>query len=798
MSAINVIRRMDRSRAAALGLGVWLLCSAFPAFASNVLQQVSHAPGAKGGVDITLQFADPIADAQVFTTDNPPRIAIDLPDTHNGMAERKVAIGTGSASTVSAAEANGRTRVVVDLFRPATYESRIEGNRLVLSVAGSGAVAQMAASQVKGPVMANSLDPSRRVAGALDVANIDFRRGSNGSGRIVIRFSGEGANADMHQEGTRVVVNVGNARIPANLSKHMDVSDFATPVESLDPREQAGGTRLVINTNGAFESSAYQSGNEYVVEIAPKKGGNEHTADDNARIGGVLGTPVYKGKPATFNFQDIPVRTVLQLIAEESNLNIVAADTVSGNVSLRLINVPWDQALDIVLRAKQLDKRQDGGVIWVAPQKELADYEQAKEDARIALEQRAATVTEYIPINYGSAEDIATLLTDGAKNSSGGGGGSQNQQKGFLSPRGSVSFDKRSNTLLLIDLPKKVADIKQLVTLLDRPVDQVLIEARIVIADEEFARDLGAELGINGFNNGSSTITSWGDTIGDTLTTQNSVTTTNVANFNATQAANIATNNSAVANEYAYQQAYATYKAAISGLSQAAADKIAPPVLAPTVVSVPTLVPPSIFHGLNVNLPVANSAGSLAFSILNGGHSLDLELNAMQTEGRGDILSNPRVITSNQKQAIISQGQEIGYVTITGGTAGGAATPNVQFKDVLLQLKVTPTITNDNRVFMALDVTNDELASFLNVANFGDVPQITKRNVTTAVLVDSGQTVVIGGVYQFSSREDLTKIPFLGDLPGLGNLFRTSSKTTNKAELLVFVTPKILQVKQRN
>jgi len=746
MSAINVIRRMNRSRAAALGLGVWLLSSAFPAFASNVLQQVSHAPGAKGGVEITLQFADPIADAQVFTTDNPPRIAIDLPDTHNGMAGRKVAIGNGSASAVSAAEANGRTRVVVDLFRPAAYESRIEGNRLVLSVAGSGAVAPVVATSaktsVKGPILANTMDPSRRVAGALSVSNIDFRRGTNGSGKIVMRFTGEGASADMRNEGTRIVVDVNNAAIAANLSKHMDVSDFATPVQSIDPREQAGGTRLVINTNGAYDSSAYQTGNEYVVEITPKRVGADRMSTDSSRIGGTLGKVAYKGKPATFNFQDVPVRTVLQLIAEESNLNIVAADTVSGNVTLRLINVPWDQALDIVLRAKGLDKRQDGGVIWVAPQKELADYEQAKEDARIAIDMRAETITEYIPVNYGSAEDIAKLLTDESKSNTSGGGGA-NAQRGFLSSRGSVSFDRRSNTLLLIDLPRKVAEIKQLVSMLDRPVDQVLIEARIVIADEEFARDLGVRLGLTGVNqDGHNGVISYGGTLTD-----------------------------AAGN----------------------ADK------ASTCLSGGACVP--LIHtinALNVNLPVNNPAGSLALSIINGGHVLDLEMSAMQSEGKGDVISNPRVITSNQKEALISQGDEIGYVTITGGAGGAAATPSVQFKDVLLQLKVTPTITNDNRVYMALDIDKDELAKFINVSNFGDVPQITKRKITTAVLVDSGQTVVIGGVYEFKSREDLTKVPFLGDLPGLGNLFRTKNKNSSKAELLVFVTPKILQVRQRD
>lgn len=765
MSANKVTRRINRSRASsALGLGVWLLSSTFPAFASNVLQQVSHAPAAKGGVDITLQFAQPVGDAQVFTTDGPPRIAVDLPDTQNALGGRKVLIGDGAASTVSAAQANGRTRVMVDLFRQAPYQSRIEGNRLILTVADSGA-------KVKGPAMANTMDPSRRVADALSVSNVDFRRSQDGSGRIVLKFSGDGAAADMRVEGSRVMIDVSNAMIPHNLSKHLDVSDFATPVRSIDAREQAGGTRLVIDTAGAFNASAYQMGDEYVVEVNAKKTDASGALADSGRIQIGGGPKKYTGKPATFNFQDVPVRTVLQLIAEESGLNVVAADTVTGNVTLRLINVPWDQALDIVLRAKGLDQRRDGGVVWVAPQKELADYEQALEDARIAIEQRAATVTEYIPINYGNAEDIAKLLTESAK-SNATGGSSGNQQRGFLSDRGSVSFDVRSNTLLLTDLPRKVDEIKKLVSMLDRPVDQVLIEARIVIANEDFARDLGARLGISGFNDGSKTLTTWGDTIGNTLATQNSVVTS--ANSNAA--------------------AIAAYNAAITALG----PNPTPAEIA--AVALPAITAPTINHGLNVNLPVTGAAGSLAFSILRGGHALDLELTALQTEGRGEVISNPRVITSNQKQADIKQGDEIGYVTISGGGAGGAGgtTANVQFKDVVLELKVTPTITHDNRVYMDLDITKDELKGFINVPNFGNVPQITKRQVTTAALVDSGQTVVVGGVYEFAKRDDLSKVPFLGDLPGLGFLFRNKSHQATKAELLVFVTPKILEVKQRN
>ena len=772
MSANNiVIRRMGRSRAAALGMCVWLLCSALPAYAANVLQQVSHASGAKGGVDITLQFAEPIADAQVFTTDNPPRIAIDLPDTRDGMPVRMVPIGNGSASSVSAVEANGRTRVVIDLFRPAAYESRIEGNRLILQIAGPPMAAQAAAG--KGPILANTMDPSKRVAGALSVSNIDFRRGTNGAGRVVLRFTGEGAAADMHTEGTRVLVDVGNAMMPTNLSKHMDVSDFATPVQSLDANAHSGGSRLIINTTGAFESMAYQTGNEYVVEINQKKASADTTVSDSNRIGGGSGKVVYKGKPATFNFQDVPVRTVLQLIAEESNLNIVASDSVSGNVTLRLINVPWDQALDIVLRAKSLDKRQDGGVIWVAPQKELADYEQATQDARIALEQRVDTVTEYIPINYGNASDIAKLLTEDAKTGTGGGGGgNSNTQRGFLSPRGSISFDQRTNTLLVIDIPKKVAEIKQVVALLDRPVDQVLIEARIVIATQSFARDLGARLGLSGAHLGDSSITSYGGNLESTLATSNSIVSTAATNAQL---------------ESLYQQALAAFNSCVPSAS----TTCVPP-------AAPIFAKPTITRGLNVNLPVASPSGSLAFSILNAGHLLDLELTAMQTEGRGEVISNPRVITSNQKEATITQGDEVGYVTSTGGgTTGGVSTPNVQFKEVALELKVTPTITSDNRVFMNLAVKKDEIKGFIDTS-IGSVPQITKRNITTAVLVDSGQTVVIGGVYEFKSQEDLNKVPFLGDLPGLGNLFRSKNKSTDKAEMLIFVTPKILQVKPRS
>ncbi|WP_414636641.1 type IV pilus secretin PilQ [Arenimonas sp.] len=713
----------------ALTLGLLLVSSA--ALADNVLQDVRYAAAPGGKVDITLQFANPVGEVQAFTTDSPPRIAIDLPNTSNGLSTRRIAIGSGATSAVSAAEAGGRTRVVVDLFRPAGYTTRSSGNLLVMTV-DAGSVQGTASA-----AMANKADPGKRVASSIAVSNIDFKRGDNGSGRIILKFNGEGAAADMHAEGNQIVVDVSNAQIPENLRRRLDVTDFATPVQSVEPKANAGSARLVINTNGSYETMAYQTGNEYVLEISPKRGSVIGAAGRAAgAVNSAGGTQRYAGKPVTFNFQDVPVRTVLQLIAEESNLNIVASDTVQGNVTLRLINVPWDQALEIVLRARSLDKRRDGNVVWVAPQKELSDFEQAREDARIAIETRQELVSEYIAINYGNAEDIAKLLTENSKQGSGGGGaGGQALSRGFLSPRGSVSFDNRTNTLLVIDIPKKIQEIKDLLKTLDRPVDQVLIEARVVIADETFARDLGARFGVSNpdLNRNS------------------------ISNVSGSIEANQAT---------------------INSFADAANDTTGTKI-------------PKITDGFLTNLAVPNAAGSIAFSLLRASSLLDLEFSALETEGRGEIISNPRVITSNQREAIIRQGDEIGYVTTT--VAQGVSQQTVAFKEALLELKVTPTITQDGRVYLVLALKKDDVKSFVNT-NSGGVPSLTKREISTAVLVDNGQTVVIGGVYEFKNRDDVTKVPWLGDVPFLGNMFRKKGKSHSKAELLIFVTPRVLAV----
>lgn len=606
----------------------------------------------------------------------------------------------------------------------------------LLATAGSVTAATAIPSPATATAIGNA-DPARQATGALEISNIDFKRGDGGAGRLILRFNGKGAMPDLRNQGSSVIVDVGNAALPAALQRPLNVIDFATPVQRVDAHSAGAGSQLVLSTNGTFESLAYQTGNEYVVEIVPRAAQSAVGASASTAIAGgsakvaTTGARAYSGRPVTFNFQDVPVRTVLQLIAEESNLNIVASDTVQGNVTLRLVNVPWDQALEIVLRAKGLDQRRDGGVVWVAPQPELAKFEQDKEDARIAIDNRVDLITDYVQINYHSATAIFKALTEakGIGNNSGGGGSGNNseQENGFLSPRGRLVADERTNTLMISDIPKKVAQMRELINVIDRPVDQVLIEGRIVIATDTFARDLGAKFGI-GVNNIESDGT--GDSYGSTV---------------------------------------------IGGGAVGS-------------------------RGLNVNLPaggMTNSApASLAYTLLGSNFNLDLELSAMQEESRGEVISNPRIITANQREGYIRQGKEIGYVTITGGT-GGQATPNVQFKDVLLELRVTPTITNDGRVFLNLNVKKDEVERMLELTGYGTVPEISKREINTAVLVEDGQTVVIGGVYEFTDRSSVAKVPFLGDIPFLGNLFKKKGRLKDKAELLIFITPKVLSVAKR-
>lgn len=688
--------------------------------ATTTLKNISYDALPGGSVELRMDFGSgPVPQPKIFTTGNPPRIAVDLTDTDNA-APRHLDIGKGSTSGVSAVSAGGRTRVVVELMRESSYRTRVEGHSLVLTV-NNGSTDQSVTT-------ASSIDPTKALPSSSNgpaISNIDFRRGPNGEGRVLISFNGSGANAEMTRQGDKVLVTIDHANLPANLAQRLDTLDFATPVQSIVTRSgTGGGARMEIAVKGNVDTSAYQTADQYVVEVAPKKAGAKD--DKLAKLGKETG---YNGKRVTFNFQDIPVRSALQLIADISGLNLVASDSVGGSVTLRLVNVPWDQALDVILRAKSLDMRRNGNVVWVAPQAELAKYEQDLADAKLKAQDTAELVTDYVPISYGKATDIAKLLTSGSMQSSGGGGGGgANTQRGFLSTRGSVSFDERTNTLLLNDTPEKIKQLRDLIAVLDKPVQQVLIESRIVVATDDFTRELGAKFGVSGAHTNPS---------GQVLQLGNKL-------------------DGAIGSNGA---------------------------------------PGSVGSGgLNVNLPTSLQGGSFGLAILGANYAIDLELSAAQTEGRGEVISSPRVITANQQEAVIRQGQEIGYVTYqsSGGTGGGQGQATVQFKDAVLELKVTPTITADNRVYLMINVKKDALAGYVDAPGSGKIPTIDTREINTSVLVDNGQTVVLGGIYEVNKNNTMTKVPGLGDIPGIGILFRKTSRVNTKAELLIFVTPRIL------
>jgi type IV pilus assembly protein PilQ len=703
-----------------LGAAIWASAAA----ATSTLQNITYKTLPGGRVELRMSFdSSQLPQSNIFTTDTPPRIAIDFPDTTNDAAHHQD-IGVGTTTGVSAVSAGGRTRVVVELMQASTYKSHVEGNSLVL-VVNNGTTSQPVTT-------AATIDPSKALPSAMSgpaIINFDFQRGSNGSGRVLINFNGPGANANMHRQGNNLAVDIDNVQLPASQAQRLNVLDFATPVQSISPRSTPNGVHVDIAFSGEVETSSYETGSQYVVEVTPKKQSDKNT---NA---GSFAQPVYSGSRVTFNFQDIPVRSALQLLADVSGLNLVASDTVGGSVTLRLVNVPWDQALDVILRAKDLDKRRDGNVIWIAPQKELADYEQSLADARFKAEDTAPLVTTYVPISYGKAQDIAKLLTTGSMQSvagGGGGSGAASEHRGFLSPRGSVTFDQRTNTLLINDTAEKTAELRTIIAQLDRPVQQVLIESRIVIATDDFERDLGVEWGVSGNRtNPSGQVLQVGSSIG------------------GTQGSNSST-------------------ATLGGGSS----------LAVTLPAAPT----------------TGTASSLAAAILGKNYALDLELSAAQSEGRSQVVSSPRVITANQQEADIRQGQEIGYVTFqnTTGGSGTSGTATVAFKDAVLELKVTPTITADNRVYLAINVNKDSLDHYITVTGSGQVPVIDTRSLNTSVLVDDGQTVVLGGIYEVSKTDTINKVPGLGDIPGLGILFRNTQHVNDKDELLIFVTPRIL------
>jgi type IV pilus assembly protein PilQ len=658
-------------------------------------------------VQLKLHLSGPAPEPLPFTIDKPARIAFDLPNTTLALATRRFDVRSGGVDTVLAAEANGRTRLVVNVEALMPYTTQVDGNTIIVTLGGQpGDAAKQAVLARAGS--GQGATPVERA-----IRTIDFRRGSDGTGRVIVQLTDPRTPVNVRQEGNQVVVDFAGTLMPKNLMRRYDVMDFATPVQTVDALRVEGSSRLVIKSQGDFEQLAYQSDNQYTIEIKPSL---KHAGLDEKKE--------YTGERLTLNFQDIDVRSVLQLLADTSGQNIVVSDSVTGNLTLRLQNVPWDQALDIVLRTKGLDKRRQDNVIIIGPTAELASREKAELAARKEVQELSPTRTEFMQVNYAKVADLAKLIkTTGGKES-------------MLSARGSISVDERTNTLLVQDTAEKLADIRRLVQTLDVPVKQVLIEARIVVVTDTFERDLGARFGVtsaqkNG-TNGLLSVTGTG--VGADVMTQ-------------------------------------------SGITNLGASGRVTPVATPI-----------LDNRYQVNLPSAHTNGSIGISLLGGSYIVDLELSAAQNEGKSETISSPRIITANQKQATIMQGVEIPYQE---SASSGATT--TQFKNAVLSLKVTPLITPDNRVILDLDVADDTVGAQVTSATGGSVPSIDTREIITQVLVNDGQTVVLGGILDTTKSKSANKVPFLGDIPVLGNLFKSTININNKTELLIFITPKILR-----
>jgi type IV pilus assembly protein PilQ len=685
---------------------------------ANTLQAINVQTLSGNQVQLTLHLSGPAPEPLTFTIDKPARISLDLPNTTLALPSRRIDVGSAGVDTVLAAEANGRSRIVLNLDQQLPYQTRVSGNDIVVLV---GAVADTHAAARSSAAAAPHAAASGASASRA-IKSIDFRRSETGAGRLVVRLSDPRTPIDLKQQGSQILVNFAGTDLPKNLTRRYDAMDFGTPVTGFDVERVNGDTRIVISANGNFEQLAYQTDDQYVVEVSPvRKAAEANPADQKKE---------YKGERLTLNFQDIETRAVLQLLADASGQNIVVSDTVQGSVTLRLQNVPWDQALDIVLRTKGLDKRQDGNVIIVAPAEELATREKAALSARKDIQALEPVRSEYLQVNYAKAADIAVLL----KGSSTGGG-----SNAVLSSRGSVSVDDRTNTLLLQDTADRLADVRRLVTTLDIPVKQVLIEARIVIVTNDFERDLGARFGVTATRaNGTNGLY---ETTGTAAGTDQGIS---------------------------------------SALSNLTTNGTVYPVSLPTGTNA--------INRYNVNLPVATPAGSIALGILGSDFLVDLELSAAQVENRGTVISSPRVITANQKEASIEQGVEIPYQQ---SASSGATT--IDFKKAVLSLKVKPLITPDNRIILDLTVSDDSVGQVVVASGGVNVPSINTRTIVTQVVLGDGQTVVLGGILETTQSLQATGVPWLGDIPVLGNLFKQTTRKDDKDELLIFVTPKILR-----
>lgn len=718
-----------RSRALALGVSLVACMSALPALAQNAIQSINSSMQA-GSEVIRIELSEPLAAVPAgFAVQTPPRIAIDLPGVANGLGKSSVEVNQGNLRSVNVATGGERTRLVLNLKKAANYRAELQG-RVLLVVLNSGPIPEADSTAVATAApAATSADAAVHFApslnrSALALQNIDFRRGADGAGRVVVDLPNNQVGVDIRQEGKNLVIDFLRSTLPENLRRRLDVTDFGTPIQSVTTSQNGDRVRMLVQPTGNWEHSAYQSDNQFVLEVRP------HKVDPNKLTQG----NGYAGEKLSLNFQNIEVRALLQVIADFTNFNVVTSDTVTGNVTLRLKDVPWDQALDIILQAKGLGLRKSGNVILIAPKDELNAKEKVELEARAQIAALEPLRTQSFQLNYAKAADVAAGLTgqtSGQGGGGGGGGGSSNTR--ILTTRGSVIFEARTNQLFVSDVPSKLQEIQDLIAKVDIPVRQVLIESRIVIADDSFGRSLGVKLGgadlrgvrggIPGYNVGGGTYA----TIG--------------GNLNAVGAQTGQTGGGVAYSDTNF-----------------------------------------------VNLPAVSEGGfapaTVALSLFGASANrfLNLEISALEADGKGKVVSSPRIITSDQTKATIKQGTRIPYQQ---ATSSGAT--SVSFVDATLMLEVTPQITPEGNVIMDVTVNKDSVGAI-----FQGVPSIDTKSVKTQVLVENGGTVVIGGIFEQTDRDDVSKVPFLGDVPYLGNLFKTRTRSSSKTEMLIFLTPKVV------
>jgi len=678
------------------------------AWAEPAIQSITSTQQA-GAEVVRIELSEPLAVVPGgFAVQSPPRIAIDLPGVSNALGRSSVDINQGNLRSVSVAQAGDRTRLVLNLKQASGYRAQLQGKALLLVLESGGPAVASAELPVH-------FAPPQNVE-SLGLRDIDFRRGSDGAGRIVVGLPNTQVGVDIRQQGQTLVVEFLRSTLPDALRRRLDVTDFGTPVKTVSTFQSGDRVRMVVEPTGSWEHSAYQTDNQFVLEVRPLK------IDPNKLTQG----PGYQGEKLSLNFQNIEVRALLQVIADFTNFNVVTSDTVTGTVTLRLKDVPWDQALDIIMQSKGLGVRKSGNVLWIAPKDELAAKEQIDLEAKKKVAELEPLRTQSFQLNYTKSEEVAKGLTGQAQGQSGGGGAAQATR--ILSPRGSVLFETRTNQLFVSDIPSKLEEISLLISKIDIPVRQVLIEARIVEADDTFGRSLGVKLGGTDLRG---TPTRSGISIGGTYT----------------------------------------------GIG-AQTGQIAGPVdfTNSQIVSLPANVSSSSFGGA--------TAASVALSLFSSGANkfLNLELSALESEGKGKIVSSPRVITADQVEALIEQGTELPY---QAATSSGAT--SIQFRKANLALKVTPQITPEGNVILNVDVNKDSVGQS-TVAGFA----IDTKHVKTQVLVENGGTVVIGGIFTQTESDTVNKVPLLGDLPFVGVLFRNTVRSRNKTELLVFITPKIV------